>query len=152
MKVKKIFVITFILIIFFIAFLLLKSFITRKNNEILKNENIQIELLKKIYTNFIESNNKNNDNIILDNTALRNLLTKETFSEEHQYLLKQIGAKENPDFTYILSLTYNIDSKILKLTLMEENGLETIIQKYKLNIKNNNLVFEPTGIVFSYSY
>ena len=115
----------------------------QKINNIIEDEAKQVQTLKAIYKDFL----KNCDgNILLDESALKNIITGSSFSEENKNTLKQIETNlGNSHFTYTLYINYNTNTRVLKLTL---EGTDTSIfsTSYKLNVKNSNITYTPANI------
>ena len=115
----------------------------QKINNIIEDEAKQVHTLKAIYKDFL----KNCDgNILLDKSTLKNIITGNNFSEENKNILKQIETNlGNSHFTYTLYINYNINTRVLKLTL---EGTDTSIfsTSYKLNVKNSNITYTPASI------
>lgn len=115
----------------------------QKINNIIEDEAKQVQTLKAIYKDFL----KNCDgNILLDKSTLKNIITGNNFSEENKNILKQIETNlGNSHFTYTLYINYNINTRVLKLTL---EGTDTSIfsTSYKLNVKNSNITYTPASI------
>lgn len=115
----------------------------QKINNIIEDEAKQVQTLKAIYKDFL----KNCDgNILLDKSTLKNIITGNNFSEENKNILKQIETNlGNSHFTYTLYINYNINTRVLKLTL---EGTDTSIfsTSYKLNVKNSIITYTPASI------
>ena len=115
----------------------------QKINNIIEDEAKQVQTLKAIYKDFL----KNCDgNILLDKSTLKNIITGNNFSEENKNIIKQIETNlGNSHFTYTLYINYNINTRVLKLTL---EGTDTSIfsTSYKLNVKNSNITYTPASI------
>ena len=100
------------------------------NNNILKQEEKQVEVLKEIYEEFVLD--LTNSTVLLDESALQNIITKESFNDENIKRLKEVEVIcENPESIYKLDVKYSVKNNILILTLSEDNG-NFITQKYKL--------------------
>ncbi len=129
MKKFKIFI---ILIIIFCVLLLCLYVPHLVDKRLLLEEN-QIELLKNIYLDSIKGCDYN---IILDDSAIRNILTSEFFSENGIKELKQIERSSNSkQNTYKIIISYNKEYKVLTLRLKGVNINSTIKKEYY--IKSN---------------
>ncbi|MBQ8379385.1 MAG: hypothetical protein IJX34_01050 [Clostridia bacterium] len=114
-----------------------------KNYDVLSDEKNQVELLQNIYLDFL---NNNNNNLSLDSSCLKNLITGNEFSEKNKNILKSVESFNNDaSFSYILISNYNVKNSILTLTLKRNDGNETRSQKYKLYVKNNLLNYDRDG-------
>lgn len=108
---------------------------------LLDNEN-QVELLSEMYKDFVLDININEYNISLDDSAIKNLITKEYFDESSIDILKQVETSYSDSKSdYILSLKYDYNKKIIELTLKNDSG-NMIRQKYILKIKNGKINYE----------
>ena len=108
---------------------------------LLDNEN-QVELLSEMYKDFVLDTNINEYNISLDDSAIKNLITKEYFDESSIDILKQVETSYSDSKSdYILSLKYDYNKKIIELTLKNDSG-NMIRQKYILKIKNGKINYE----------
>ena len=67
-------------------------FFVNKNsvNNCIKDEKVQVETLKEIYKDMFSNFNTQDVNIVLDETALKNILTDERFSEENVTKLREV--------------------------------------------------------------
>lgn len=147
MKKYIIWIIISIIVIVAIAFGI--YFFNMKNIEkILEDENNQVNALKGVYENFLGRLNLEEDNIILDESCLRNIISGVEFSDENKEKLKEVEKiNEEYEFAYDLSLKYNVQTSILTLKLEEKNhGLMTSTQSYKLSVKNGAIVYETDGV------
>ena len=108
---------------------------------LLDNEN-QVELLSEMYKDFVLDININEYNISLDDSAIKNLITKEYFDESSIDILKQVETSYSDSKSdYILSLKYDYNKKIIELTLKNDSG-NMIRQKYILKIKYGKINYE----------
>jgi hypothetical protein len=132
--------IVFILIILLIIFLLFNS-----NKKIYLNDQNQVEVLNKMYTEFILEENNENSNIILDDSAIKNIITKEYFDDSSIFKLRSLETNcDNPESNYILSLKYNSKKRIIELTLSDTYG-NKVKQEYILKIQNGKINYEKNG-------
>lgn len=138
MKKKIIFTIIVILMIAIIAYLLIFNL----NKKVLLDNKNQVELLSEMYKDFVLDININEYNISLDDSAIKNLITKEYFDESSIDILKQVETSySDSKSNYILSLKYDYNKKIIELTLKNDSG-NMIRQKYILKIKNGKINYE----------
>ena len=86
-------------------------------------------------------------NIVLDETALKNILTEQRFSEENVTKLQEVEKNvEGAQSTYTLYTKYSKDTEVITIEVVGsgvDNSKTT--QEYKLNVKNGNVVFERSG-------
>ena len=130
-----------ILIIVILAIL----FNAQNMKNILANEENQVNALYEIYDNFI-SLTFPEKNIKLDESALKNIITSNLFNQNNQEKLKELERITDDPNLYVLSYNYNEDKKILTLYLKDENGYLHANKEYKLEIKDNTIVYTPSQI------
>ena len=124
-------------------------FFVNKNsvNNCIKDEKVQVETLKEIYKDMFSNFNTQDVNIVLDETALKNILTDERFSEENVTKLQEVEKNvEGLQSTYTLYTKYSKDTEVITIEVVGsgvDNSKTT--QEYKLNVKNGNVVFERSG-------
>ncbi len=112
------------------------------NKKVLLDNKNQVELLSEMYKDFVLDININEYNISLDDSAIKNLITKEYFDESSIDVLKQVETSYSDSKSdYILSLKYDYNKKIIELTLKNDSG-NMIRQKYILKIKNGKINYE----------
>lgn len=112
------------------------------NKKVLLDNKNQVELLSEMYKDFVLDININEYNISLDDSAIKNLITKEYFDESSIDILKQVETSYSDSKSdYILSLKYDYNKKIIELTLKNDSG-NMIRQKYILKIKNGKINYE----------
>lgn len=112
------------------------------NKKVLLDNKNQFELLSEMYKDFVLDININEYNISLDDSAIKNLITKEYFDESSIDILKQVETSySDSKSNYILSLKYDYNKKIIELTLKNDSG-NMIRQKYILKIKNGKINYE----------
>lgn len=116
--------------------------IFNSNKKVLLDNKNQVELLSEMYKDFVLDININEYNISLDDSAIKNLITKEYFDESSIDILKQVETSYSDSKSdYILSLKYDYNKKIIELTLKNDSG-NMIRQKYILKIKNGKINYE----------
>lgn len=116
--------------------------IFNSNKKVLLDNKNQVELLSEMYKDFVLDININEYNISLDDSAIKNLITKEYFDESSIDVLKQVETSYSDSKSdYILSLKYDYNKKIIELTLKNDSG-NMIRQKYILKIKNGKINYE----------
>ncbi len=144
-KIKVIPVVALVILLILVIILIVsKMYINRRNEEIMSSEGNQIIVLNKLYREFLSNSiDKSDVTIILNDSALRNIVTKQPFSEENINKLKEIEIQsENPSNIY--TLYAKIGGKFIELTLIDENN--TIeVQKYELYINNGNIEYKKSG-------
>ena len=121
-------------------------FFVNKNsvNKCIKDEKVQVETLKEIYKDMFSNFNTQDVNIVLDETALKNILTDERFSEENVTKLREVEKNvEGLQSTYTLYTKYSKDTGVITIEVVG-SGVKNSkrIQQYKLNVKNSKLNFE----------
>ena len=121
-------------------------FFVNKNsvNNCIKDEKVQVETLKEIYKDMFSNLNTQDVNIVLDETALKNILTDERFSEENVTKLREVEKNvEGLQSTYTLYTKYSKDTEVITIEVVG-SGVKNSkrIQQYKLNVKNSKLNFE----------
>lgn len=121
-------------------------FFVNKNsvNNCIKDEKVQVETLKEIYKDMFSNLNTQDVNIVLDETALKNILTDERFSEENVTKLQEVEKNvEGAQSTYTLYTKYSKDTEVIAIEV-NGSGVKNSkrIQQYKLNVKNSKLNFE----------
>lgn len=140
-----------ILFSFFVIVLLtvIAVFLVNKNsvNNLIKDENVQVDTLSGIYTDMLNTINTENISIVLDESALKNVLTDESFTEESALKLRKIERSvENSQSTYTLYVKYSKDTYTISINIIETGiGKTKINQKYKLNVKDGKINFERDG-------
>ena len=116
--------------------------IFNSNKKVLLDNKNQVELLSEMYKDFVLDININEYNISLDDSAIKNLITKEYFDESSIDILKQVETSySDSKSNYILSLKYDYNKKIIELTLKNDSG-NMIRQKYILKKKNGKINYE----------
>lgn len=121
-------------------------FFVNKNsiNNCIKDEKVQVEILKEIYKDMFSNLNTQDVNIVLDETALKNILTDERFSKENVTKLQEVEKNvEGAQSTYTLYTKYSKDTEVIAIEV-NGSGVKNSkrIQQYKLNVKNSKLNFE----------
>lgn len=138
---KIIIVFITILIVFFLMILL----IFNSNKKVFINNQNQVEVLSKMYTEFIFESSIKNSNILLDDSTIKNIVTKEYFDDSSIFKLRNIEInRADSESNYILSLKYNSEKKIVELVLSDNFG-NMVKQKYILKIKNGKINYEKYG-------
>ncbi len=145
MKKIKILIIVFIILVLAIisAFIFFK-WNENRINSIITDEAKQVQALRVIYTDFLS--NQKEGNIVLDESALKNIITDEFFTEENQNILKLLEVNSgNNSFTYTLYAEYNPVNRVLSLSL---DGTDTSLytKTYKLNVKDSNITYIPSKL------
>ena len=135
-------------IIIVVAFVLLFILQVRSNNfdKIIKNENAQVDVLLELFEETLSVVNPENVNLTLDESALNNFVTHESFTEENVSKLKQIEKSiENTQIIYKLGVDYAEDTNILTINISDNEGKYSHIQNYKLNVKDGKIIYETEG-------
>ncbi len=147
MKKYIVWIIIAIIVIVAVAFGI--YFLYMKNNEkILEDENNQVNALKAVYEDFLGNFNLEEDNIILDESCLKNIVSGVEFNNENKEKLEEVEKiNDEYNFEYDLSSTYNAKTYILTLKLEEkDDGLTATTQSYKLAVKDGTIVYERYGL------
>ena len=120
----------------------------QNNKKILESEENQVEVLRKIYGEYIDSFSLEGSNIILNENCFKNIITDVEFSDENKEKLRQLErTSETYDFRYEISSTYSEKTSNLILEIKEmDNGLMTGTQKYRLYVKDGKIQFEKEDI------
>lgn len=135
-------------IIIVVVFVLLFILQVRSNNfdKIIKNENAQVDVLLELFEETLSVVNPENVNLTLDESALNNFVTHESFTEENVSKLKQIEKSiENTQIIYKLGIDYAEDTNILTINISDNEGKYSHIQNYKLNVKDGKIIYETEG-------
>ena len=135
-------------IIIVVAFVLLFILQVRSNNfdKIIKNENAQVDVLLELFEETLSVVNPENVNLTLDESALNNFVTHESFTEENVSKLKEIEKSiENTQIIYKLGIDNAEDTNILTNNISDNEGKYSHIQNYKLNVKDGKIIYETEG-------
>ena len=148
MKLNKNIVMLIVLCVVVLLAVIAVFFINKNSvNNCIKDEKVQVETLKEIYKDMFSNLNTQDVNIVLDETALKNILTDERFSEENVTKLQEVEKNvEGAQSTYTLYTKYSKDTEVITIEVVGsgvDNSKTT--QEYKLNVKNGNVVFERSG-------
>ena len=144
MNKKWIYAIVFIVCIFIVVIITILYNAQKKQN-ILANEDNQVNALYEIYDDVISLTFPEAD-IKLDESALKNIITSQIFNEANQEKLKELEKVTDGPNSYTLSYNYNEDKKILTLYLKDENGYLYANKEYKLETKDNTIVYTPSQL------
>lgn len=112
-------------------------------SDILENEYAQKEMLASIYTDMISSRDIN---LTLDESALKNLITGEQFSNHTiNYLTTVVKPLDSDNsITYTLSTTYSQATNILTIKVTSDTTIET--QKFIISVQNGKLSYKHYGM------
>ncbi len=132
-----------------ISLILIAMLLFNKNNinRLLKDEDIQVDMLFEIYNNMLNEYNIDNINVVLDESALKNLLTNEEYKEENILKLKRIEKNiEDSDSIYTISMQYSKKTYMLTIDITKSKGsyMKTT-QKYKLEVKDGKITYQRNG-------
>ena len=145
MKSNKNIVMLIILCVVVILAVIAVFFVNKNSvNNCIKDEKVQVETLKEIYKDMFSNLNTQDVNIVLDETALKNILTNERFSEENVTKLQEVEKNvEGAQSTYTLYTKYSKDAEVITIEV-DGSGVSYSkrIQQYKLNVKNGKVNFE----------
>ena len=148
MKSNKNIVMLIILCVVVILAVIAVFFVNKNSiNNCIKDEKIQVETLKEIYKDMFSNLNTQDVNIVLDETALKNILTDERFSEENVTKLQEVEKNvEGTQSTYTLYTKYSKDAQVITIEV-DGSGVDNskMMQEYKLNVKNGKVIFERSG-------
>ena len=145
MKLNKNIVMLIVLCVVVLLAVIAVFFVNKNSvNNCIKDEKVQVETLKEIYKDMFSNLNTQDVNIVLDETALKNILTDERFSEENVTKLQEVEKNvEGLQSTYTLYTKYSKDTGVITIEVVG-SGVKNSkrIQQYKLNVKNSKLNFE----------
>lgn len=146
MKKNKIIIIC-VLAIFIITCTIvigIKLYKDNKNKNIMISEENQVIILEKLYKEFIgDTMEKANVDILLDDSTIKNAITRQYFSDASIEKLKELEIHcENPKETYTLYV--KAGGGVMELTLKSNKG-DFQIQKYELYVQNESLEYRSTG-------
>lgn len=145
MKLNKNIVMLIVLCVVVLLAVIAVFFVNKNSiNNCIKDEKVQVETLKEIYKDMFSNLNTQDVNIVLDETALKNILTDERFSEENVTKLQEVEKNvEGAQSTYTLYTKYSKDTGVITIEVVG-SGVKNSkrIQQYKLNVKNSKLNFE----------
>lgn len=145
MKLNKNIVMLIVLCVVVLLAVIAVFFVNKNSvNNCIKDEKVQVETLKEIYKDMFSNLNTQDVNIVLDETALKNILTGERFSEENVTKLQEVEKNvEGAQSTYTLYTKYSKDTEVIAIEV-NGSGVKNSkrIQQYKLNVKNSKLNFE----------
>lgn len=118
------------------------------NQKILENENNQVEVLRQIYGEYINSFELEESNIILNEDCFKNIITDVEFSDENKEKLKQLErTSDTYDFRYEISSTYSDKTSNLIVEIKEmDEGLMNGRRKYRLYVEDGKIKFESNGL------
>ncbi len=143
MKSRKgiILLICLAVVVVIIAVVAILLFNSNKVERLLKDENVQVELLASMYKDMLKFND--DANIVLDESALKNILTNEKFSEENTSKLKEFEKDMESSRTLILKVTYAKKTHTLYLSLTDtRNNIKVESSQYKIDVSNGKLVYK----------
>lgn len=143
-KIKILIIVFIILVLAIISTFIFFKWNENRINSIITDEAKQVQALRVIYTDFLS--NQKEGNIVLDESALKNIITDEFFTEENQNILKLLEVNSgNNSFTYTLYAEYNPVNRVLSLSL---DGTDTSLytKTYKLNVKDSNITYIPSKL------
>lgn len=140
---KKILIFLIVFFVLIIVFTMGYFFINKK---IFKNEENQIIILERIYKDFMSHYEEYKDIVKLDESTLKNFITKQDFKEDNVKKLKSIeGTENNSNKEVVLSSKYNPNNNVLTIELevkIEGRLVEAVMSEYKLYIKNLKINFK----------
>lgn len=140
---KNVLIVVSIVIIFVICILL--GIILKQNDDlkILKSNEQQIKLLSNLYREFLIEAEVKDGEVILSESVLKNIVTRETFdNEEINEIIK--GMRIIGNEKYEMSSQYYPKNRTITLNLKGKDGTY-IWQKYKLYIYNREIKYEKIG-------
>lgn len=140
---RNVLIVIFIVIIFVICILL--GIILKQNNDLktLKSNDKQIKFLSDLYKDFLSEAEIKEDEVILLESALKNIVTRESFdNKEVNEINKDATMIDNEK--YEMSLEYFPKNRTITLSLKGKDGTN-IWQKYKLYIYNQEIKYKKIG-------
>lgn len=136
-----------ILIILFIA-LSVSLLYYFYNLNIIRGDLNQAEVLKNICLEFLNEKyvNITDSTVYFEEGSLRNFITNSKFDNDCRNLLKTIETNGNDvNDSYKIKVQYIPKSHILFITLQNENGNYKLNQKYRIFVKNGEIMYEKCG-------
>lgn len=134
------------LIVFFLLIIILTMGYFFINKKIFENEENQIIILERIYKDFMSHYEEYKDIVKLDESTLKNFITKQDFKGDNVKRLKSIeGTENNSNKEVVLSSKYNPNNNVLTIELevkIEGRLVEAVMSEYKLYIKNLKINFK----------
>lgn len=141
---KYILIIITLLVVVIIAAIFTFSHVQNNLDKVLKDENIQVDTLIDIYKDAIERNKI--DNLILGESALKNIITNENFKDENILKIKSIEKNDaDSKEIYTLYISYSQSKQIVTVTTIDDDSRRKNTNEYKLYIKNGKLEVENKG-------
>lgn len=146
---KNIIITIIIVIVLCLTIVIAKNVIDYK---IFRNDEKQVKMLMELFSNYTKEIDFTDCELKIDDTCLKNIFTKQYFSDENKSIIKSIEiANEDSIGIYNLFLYSSDDGKTIKLVL-EKKGIEGFgsyrkEQNFKVKIKNGNIIFEPYGLI-----
>ena len=117
-------------------------------NDVLANEYAQREMLSNIYMDIIGSRDIN---VALDESALKNLITGESFSDDTiNYLTTLSQFANNGSLNYVLYTEYNVNTNRLIVKLKSDTSEYT--NKYTISVESGKITYEPDEISTGYDW
>lgn len=115
------------------------------NPKITKTEiEAQVAMLRRLYEDQLYDVPEN-CNILLDESALTNLVTGKKFKNKYQKELKSLEkVVESPDDTYILYLDY-VDDSSGNLNINLKSDINKKYAKFKLTVENGEISYMQNG-------
>lgn len=114
-------------------------------DKIFEDENVQVNTLINIYKDVIEKNVLEIDkeaNIILGESALKNIVTGENFKDENIIKIKNVEKNDkNSEIMYTLYKS-SYSKNFIIITVESSDGEDRRTVKYKLYVKDGNVEFE----------
>lgn len=143
MKLKNI----LIIILIAICVIIFGLWIVFKSNSIdklIEDENVQVDTLINIYKDVVERNKE--ANIILGESALKNIITKENFTDENTLKIKSVE-KNSAEFNVTCSLykSYSKSKHVVTVTVIGDDGKTRNTEEYKLYVKDGKVEVEHKG-------
>lgn len=122
------------------------------DDKIFRNDEKQVKMLMELFSYYTKEIDFTDCELKIDDTCLKNIFTKQYFSDENKSIIKSIEiANEDSIGIYNLFLYSSDDGKTIKLVL-EKKGIDGFgsyrkEQNFKVKIKNGNIIFEPYGLI-----
>lgn len=148
MKKKKIITLAVALLLFIISSVctanLLADSLYNPTSFLPKDEEAQVAMLRRLYEDQLYDVPEN-CNILLDESALTNLVTGKKFKNKYQKELKSLEkVVESPDDTYILYLEY-VDDSSGNLNINLKSDINKKYAKFKLTVENGEISYMQNG-------
>ena len=120
--------------------------------EVLKSDKKQVEVLESVYKDFLKNKMSNDYEVTLDDSCLKNIITKNDFSDEDKEILWKIESNDENSsyFSYVLYSIFDSENLVLTLNLRRSDGNQENTQRYKLHVSGGKIKYEIYGLGTSF--